>query len=707
MGDRLGSTSNSLLLNPVDTCNAYYSLSQDDNISLAPPSNVSTTVATNSTTNPTTSSTLCMFIDGRPIQQRYKLLTDGIMQVCRVPHARNIIEKIRFSRFLRRWEDHHLTLEHNDISSNTHEGYMDRPILYTSIEDICPWAKTKMIDSKYRFCIRIVTNECIYFFQVGTLYLRDQWFYSIQWKRNKLKFERTLRLANRPEILLKEMTHMIDFAMTIPIEDVEIHQFPLEIISEILQQQQFNLPRFVHENVIVSLAPLLEKNYPSPEICDFFTRHCRDSPRSQIVIEMFTPVVQRILKHNTDFGKYPRMRIFIQEYLHALNSQNDGLRVVQDFIKRIHGPTMICPFPRVLSNFVSVCLAAIYNFFEDRKNFRFEDKESYRAYEEEADSQLVCYTTMLQTMSTFDDWRPQLGLLLQSIPFPDEALTHDRFIEIFKNVVKNLVDDSRCEIHQTVLGIREGKEGWLEMFCLGSIACDDDGEMFSLILSKLISCCCRKKRFLLSINKLLPALMLLALRENQSSLETLCAMLDLDAIENRDNKLQLISTLQSTSTGLKLYAKVCDRQIALRELQQKGGPKKLTLPSRSTDNDLAKLLSSGSFGNLECLSLAFTNVTSACAEQLIKLPALRYLNLWSTQFGDAGLELISEHLNRLQVLNLCETQVTDKGLNYLSCMKMLRKLNLNSTHLSPVTFEALKEKLPALQECDIRYTDAW
>jgi hypothetical protein len=401
------------------------------------------------------------------------------------------------------------------------------------------------------------------------------------------------------------------------------------------------------------------------------------------------------------------MRIFVQEYLLALNSQNDGLRVVQDFIKRIHGPTMICPFPRVLSNFVSVCLAAIYNFFDDRKNFRFEDKDTCQAYEEETDSQLVCYTKMLQTMSSFDDWRPHLGLLLQSIPFPDEALTHDRFIEIFKNVVKYFVEDIRCEVHQTVLGIREGKEGWFEMFCLGGIACDDDGEMFSLMLSKLISCCCRKKRFLLSINKLLPALMLLALRENQSSLETLCAMLDLDAVENRDNKLQLISTLQSTSTGLKMYAKVCERQIALRELQQKGGPRKLTLPSRSTDNDLAKLLSSGSFGNLECLSLAFTNVTSACAEHLIKLPALRYLNLWSTQFGDAGLELISEHLTRLQVLNLCETPVTDKGLAYLACMKMLRKLNLNSTHLSPLTFEALKEKLPALQECDIRYTDAW
>ena len=65
--------------------------------------------------------------------------------------------------------------------------------------------------------------------------------------------------------------------------------------------------------------------------------------------------------------------------------------------------------------------------------------------------------------------------------------------------------------------------------------------------------------------------------------------------------------------------------------QQKGGPKKLTLPSKSTDTDLAKMLSSGSFGNLECLSLAFTQVTSACAHELIKLPSLRYLNLWSTQ----------------------------------------------------------------------------
>jgi hypothetical protein len=61
------------------------------------------------------------------------------------------------------------------------------------------------------------------------------------------------------------------------------------------------------------------------------------------------------------------------------------------------------------------------------------------------------------------------------------------FNRIFKNVVKNFVEDPRCEVHQTVLGIREGKEGWFEMFCLGGIACDDDGEMFSLMVKKYFS----------------------------------------------------------------------------------------------------------------------------------------------------------------------------------------------------------------------------
>jgi hypothetical protein len=155
---------------------------------------------------------------------------------------------------------------------------------------------------------------------------------------------------------------MIDMSTTTPIDDTEISQHPLELVSEILQKHK--LPKQTHEEVIVALSPLLEKNHPSSEICDFFSRHCRDSPRSQVVIEMFSPVVQRILKHNGDFGRYPRMRLFIQDYLMALMSQNAGLETVQRFVIAMHSTSSQCPFPRVLPNFVSVCLASIHGCFE-------------------------------------------------------------------------------------------------------------------------------------------------------------------------------------------------------------------------------------------------------------------------------------------------------------------------------------------------------
>ncbi|VDP26597.1 unnamed protein product [Soboliphyme baturini] len=134
--------------------------------------------------------------------------------------------------------------------------------------------------------------------------------------------------------------------------------------------------------------------------------------------------------------------------------------------------------------------------------------------------------------------------------------------------------------------------------------------------------------------------------------------------------------------------------------------KQVTLRSEK-DEDLAMVLRNGSYGSLEWLNLAFTAVTSASAEYLVKLPSLRYLNLWSTHFGDSGLQLISEHLHKLVALNLCETPVTDKGLECLTALKNLQKLNLNSTQLSVATFEILKAELPALIEVDIRYTEAW
>lgn len=100
-------------------------------------------------------------------------------------------------------------------------------------------------------------------------------------------------------------------------------------------------------------------------------------------------------------------------------------------------------------------------------------------------------------------------------------------------------------------------------------------------------------------------------------------MLEYNIIENKDTQLQIISTLESTQVGLRMYEQLCDRQRELKELvsgagapqdggggalisscgahtrpllatrahlhllllsfqQRKGGPTRLTLPSKST-----------------------------------------------------------------------------------------------------------------------------
>ncbi|KAF5918571.1 hypothetical protein HPG69_005006 [Diceros bicornis minor] len=277
--------------------------------------------------------------------------------------------------------------------------------------------------------------------------------------------------------------------------------------------------------------------------------------------------------------------------------------------------------------------------------------------------------------SDYDDWRPSLASLLQPIPFPKEALAHEKFTKELKYVIQRFAEDPRQEVHSCLLSVRAGKDGWFQLYSPGGVACDDDGELFASMVHILMGSCYKTKKFLLSLaeNKLGPC-MLLALRGNQTMVEILCLMLEYNIIDNNDTQLQIISTLESTGVGKRMYEQLCDRQRELKEL----------------DADLARLLSSGSFGNLENLSLAFTNVTSACAEHLIKLPSLKQLNLWSTQFGDAGLRLLSEHLTMLQVLNLCETPVTDAGLLALSSMKSLCSLNMNSTKLSADTYEDLK-----------------
>ncbi|KAK9392831.1 C-Maf-inducing protein [Crotalus adamanteus] len=53
---------------------------------------------------------------------RYKLLQEGDIQVCVVRHPRTFLSKILTSKFLRRWEPHHLALADHSLASATVSG---------------------------------------------------------------------------------------------------------------------------------------------------------------------------------------------------------------------------------------------------------------------------------------------------------------------------------------------------------------------------------------------------------------------------------------------------------------------------------------------------------------------------------------------------------------------------------------------------------
>ncbi|KAG5333015.1 CMIP protein, partial [Acromyrmex heyeri] len=653
-----------------------------------------------------------------PAGPRFKPLEEGDIQVCYLNHTRTLVKKILSSKFLRRWETHHLYLNDACLSSKTLTGFLQQPIPYSSMSEVRKYVVARW-DPAYKNCLSIVLPDGSLLLQASNAYTRDQWYHSILWKKSIFKYQHLVSMSSREEVTLRELRTMVDFALWTPLQDERVAGAPLEAVAKLLDEPSVEpdldgkTEEIVHdrrswaEAVLAVVAPLLEKAAPPAALARVLAKLAQQHPRSQLV-PMLSPAITRCLKHTVDFGKSPDMRKLLQVFVAALYENNDGEQAIRDYISSVHGPGSDCPHPRVLPNLMSICVAAIFHR-QVSPEFEVSGRASSNEDKPLSLPPLHCYLLVLNIASEYADWRSGLGALLQPVPFPEEALAVREVQEsVLMCVMQRLAKDPRCTVHRVLLPVREPRPGWIHIAAPSSPACPDRGELFGEMLTTLLACCCRRKRFIASLLKQAgDDCILLAVRGCDAAQEALCLMLEWRLLPNEEARLQIVNALESTESGKDRYAALCQRQKNLQELQQKGGPRKLTLPVRATDADVALLLGGRALGNLECLSLAFTSVTSACAEQLIKLPALRYLNLWATQFGDAGLQMISEHLQKLQVLNLCETPVSDKGISTLASLTSLRKLNLNSTKLSAQTFESLKKRLPALQEFDVRYTEAW
>lgn len=100
------------------------------------------------------------------------------------------------------------------------------------------------------------------------------------------------------------------------------------------------------------------------------------------------------------------------------------------------------------------------------------------------DPDVLCFVRILTTLAEFEDWRLPLSQILQPIPFPSRFIESDtqvHFATRLEPVVRQLAKDPRCEVHQCLVGVRQNKNGWLQIF-----ATSHDSEMYSLMVSKYL-----------------------------------------------------------------------------------------------------------------------------------------------------------------------------------------------------------------------------
>uniref|UniRef100_H2Z0M0 Uncharacterized protein n=1 Tax=Ciona savignyi TaxID=51511 RepID=H2Z0M0_CIOSA len=318
------------------------------------------------------------------------------------------------------------------------------------------------------------------------------------------------------------------------------------------------------------------------------------------------------------------------------------------------------------------------------------------------------FVLILDQIFQIEDWGPGVAGLLQPLPFPEEALRNRDFIRSMYPLIERITHDPRDVVVQTLLHLRDGKDGWLQIYSLNSTLCEDDGRLFLSMVTELsrpgVQSGKRKKFLSMLLSSQLQAIITLAVRGSEIMIQLLSEFLELDIVSDKQSQLQIFSAMRCTASGRKVYEELCSR----REVnEQMTGPTEFRMSPNSTFHDLEVLLGSGSWGNLERLDLSFMQATQAIVPTISKLRNLKHLDLRFTDFNDEGLKNLCDSNLNLETLNLCETQVTDDGIQHLGVMTKLKYLNLNSTGITAQVFTNLKESLSPDVHYDVTYTDAW
>ncbi|KAK9392833.1 hypothetical protein NXF25_016922 [Crotalus adamanteus] len=216
-----------------------------------------------------------------------------------------------------------------------------------------------------------------------------------------------------------------------------------------------------------------------------------------------------------DFGKCPRLRLFTQEYILALNELNAGMEVVKKFIhSRDNSPSL----KEIRNGCQQPC---------DRKP-----------------------NLPLRLLHTSPDLMSREATLAESRLKAVIVTSNEIHVEVERNNVAN---------QKMTASIGNDSEPNLIDCLMVSPTCSSISIELSAQADRILGC-------FVEILKMLELKYVIQRFAEDPRQEILCLMLEYNIIENKDTQLQIISTLESTEVGKKMYEQLCDRQRELKEL---------------------------------------------------------------------------------------------------------------------------------------------
>lgn len=651
-------------------------------------------------------------------------------------------------------KNQNLIIEERCIKPRSSNGVLQQPIKYSEITKI-GFGFTEF--SKPYILMQLSPRNHkhhSYIFTFDTYETRNQCICTILWRAACLRIIEQLIAPdikfNKFEQLHTDLLHvhrqpskLTSFDQSLEHLQLTIHnasalEMLADSIADILKHQKHNqkLIEYLAKSAsfIENLEQFLQYNpiTACPQLSKILELHCSHKTKTDKSEQVIRQAVIKAIHHSSLYD--PKYSIHCQTsnranvsqiranlkdltltYIKSVNPNlyaTDGKKRYEKnlelFVRELHGKGN-CPHLLTLNNIYQIAAYSIEQSYRTNQNTEscllcpIQCSFTRHRLQIELGANLLFYA------AKFDDWRDQLSALITPFPFPIVTKSCKVFGNLLHPLLKNLIETGNATKLSGIL-LHPDAISWLK---LSSVKCDSASTCLTTTAQ-----CELFKSFLTAFHNSHPQLSPtvlkticdhyledtwpLARQENIPAIEILIRCLNTNIFQNRSDIEKTKRILRSTPEGEKRYeADIRERA----QLSAPGGERSKSFPSSTTDQEVREFLMSNRGGHLEDLNLSCTAISDCIFEVIVKLPALKTLNLMTTRITDEGLLTLS-YAQKLKCLNLNECErITPTGLRYLTRLRNLTTLSINCTSLDDEVFEELRSSLPMLETVDHRYTN--